>query len=75
MSRVSSSTRDVGTDTKTVESTRRASRLRLLGVLLLGVGLCCLGWVVYQYVGTNLVAQHEYRSRSQDATGGMARAT
>ena len=65
MSRVSSSARDVGTDTKTVESTRRASRLRMLGVLLLGVGLCCLGWVAYQYIGTNLVAQHAYRAEAK----------
>ena len=65
MSRVSSSARDVGTDTKTVESTRRASRLRMLGVLLLGVGLCCLGCVAYQYIGTNLVAQHAYRAEAK----------
>jgi sortase A len=65
MSRVSSSTRESGTDTKAVESTRRASRLTMLGVVLLVLGMCCLGWVAYQYVGTNLVAQHAYRTEAR----------
>jgi sortase A len=34
-------------------------------VLLLVVGLCCLGWVAYQYAGTNLVAQHVYRTEAK----------
>ena len=65
MSRVTSSTREAGTDTKAIESSRRPSRLTVLGVLLLVVGLCCLGWVAYQYLGTNLVAQRAYRTEAK----------
>jgi sortase A len=65
MSRVSSSTGEAGTDTKAVESTRRPSRLAILGLVLLAVGLSCLGWVTYQYAGTNLVAHHAYRTEAK----------
>jgi len=65
MSRVSSSTRETGTDTEAVEITRRQSRLTIVGAALLVVGLCCLGWVAYQYVGTNLVAQHAYQTEAK----------
>jgi sortase A len=63
MSRVSSSTRVAGTDTKAARRKRRW-RLTVLGVALLVVGLSCLGWVAYQYVGTNLVAGHEFRTEA-----------
>ena len=65
MSRVSSSNREAGTDTTAVEGTRRPSRLTVLGVLLLVLGLSCLGWVAYQYAGTNLVARHAYRTEAK----------
>lgn len=63
MSRVSSSIREKGTDTQAVQSKRRR-QLTLVGVTLLAVGLCCLGWVAYQYVGTNLIAQREFRAET-----------
>ena len=63
MSRVSSSIREKGTDTQAVRSKRRR-QLTLVGVTLLAVGLCCLGWVAYQYVGTNLIAQREFRAET-----------
>jgi sortase A len=63
MSRVSSSIREAGTDTRAARSNRRL-RLTIVGVALLLVGLSCLGWVAYQYVGTNLVAQHTFRTEA-----------
>jgi sortase A len=63
MSRVSSSIREVGTDTRAADSKRKL-RLSILGAALLLVGLSCLGWVAYQYVGTNLLAQHVYRTEA-----------
>jgi sortase A len=63
MSRVSSSIGKAGTDTRTAHSKRRL-RLTILGVALLVMGLSCLGWVAYQYVGTNLVAQHGFRTEA-----------
>ena len=45
------------------------SRLRpltLVGVLLLVLGLGCLGWLGYQYVGSNIVSQRAFEAeRSQ----------
>jgi len=68
MSRVSSSTREAGADTAATESAAegaRPSRLTIVGVALLVMGLICLGWVGYQYFGTNLVAQRAYRTEAQ----------
>lgn len=55
------------------------SPLTVLGVLLLVVGLSCLGWVAYQYVGTNIVAnrafdvqRQELRSRWQERSAAGA---
>lgn len=39
----------------------RCSRLALTGLVLLITGLACLGWVAYQYVGTNAVSEHAFR--------------
>jgi len=63
MSRVSSSIRVAGTDTKAPHSKRRRL-LAMVGSALLVVGLSCLGWVAYQYVATNLAAEHEFRSEA-----------
>jgi sortase A len=63
MSRVTSSIREKGTDTQAAQSKRRR-QLTTVGVTLLVVGLCCLGWVAYQYVGTNLIAQREFRTEA-----------
>lgn len=45
---------------------RRPSMLGVVGVLLLLAGLGCLGWVAYQYLGTNVVSQ---RAFEQERTG------
>jgi sortase A len=63
MSRVTSSIREKGTDTRAGRGKRRW-RLTILGLMLLLVGLSCLGWVGYQYVGTNLIAQHAFRTEA-----------
>ncbi|HET6759138.1 MAG TPA: class E sortase [Propionibacteriaceae bacterium] len=60
---MTSSIREKGTDTQAAQSKRRR-QLTTVGVTLLVVGLCCLGWVAYQYVGTNLIAQREFRTEA-----------
>ena len=44
---------------------RRVSPLTLLGIGLLVVGLACLGWVGYQYIGTNLISEQAFESESE----------
>lgn len=39
---------------------RRVSALTVLGVLLVVVGLGCLGWVAWQYLGTNITSQRAF---------------
>lgn len=39
--------------------------LRVAGLVRLAVGLGCLGWVVYQYFGTNIVADRVYSQERQ----------
>ena len=63
MSRVSGSIGVTGTDTKAARR-KRLWRLTAMGVALLVLGLSCLGWVAYQYLGTNLVAGHEFRTEA-----------
>ena len=41
---------------------RRPSALTLIGVVLLVAGLSCLGWVGYQYFGTNVVSEKAFQS-------------
>jgi sortase A len=36
----------------------------MVGAALLLVGLSCLGWVAYQYVGTNVSAEHTFRTEA-----------
>lgn len=38
---------------------RQVSPLTVLGVILLVAGLVCLGWVGWQYFGTNIIAKQE----------------
>jgi sortase A len=38
----------------------------VVGLLLLALGLGCLGWVGYQYLGTNVVADRKFASERQD---------
>jgi sortase A len=63
MSRVSSSIRERGTDATTARVRRRRG-LTIVGIALLVLGLSCLGWVAYQYFGTNLIAQHAFRTEA-----------
>ena len=44
--------------------TKRRRQLTILGVTLLLVGLSCLGWVAYQYIGTNLIAQQAFKTQA-----------
>ena len=47
-----------GTEAPPLTGARRLSPpLTVVGVLLLAAGLACLGWVAYQYLGTNVVAE------------------
>lgn len=39
---------------------RRPSPFTVVGVLMLVVGLSCLGWVGYQYFGTNIVSEKAF---------------
>lgn len=45
---------------------RGPSPITVLGVVLLALGLACLGYVGYQYVGTNVVADRAFDSGRQD---------
>jgi sortase A len=47
-------------DTPAVPPRRRLSGLTIVGVLLLVAGLGCLGWVAYQYFGTNIVSKKAF---------------
>lgn len=38
---------------------RRVSPLTVLGIILLAAGLACLGWVGWQYFGTNIISDRE----------------
>ena len=44
---------------------RRRSPLTLLGIALLAAGLACLGWVAFQYFGTNVVSEQAFETESQ----------
>jgi len=43
---------------------RRPSVLGVVGLLLLLSGLGCLGWVAYQYFGTNVVSRHAFEQET-----------
>jgi sortase A len=45
---------------------RRPSAIGIAGLALLLAGLGCLGWVAYQYFGTNVVSRHAFE---QEASG------
>jgi sortase A len=45
---------------------RRASALTIVGIVLLVTGLACLGWVAYQYFGTNLTSQQTFKTERED---------
>ncbi len=41
---------------------RRPSPLTIIGIVLLVSGLACLGWVGYQYLGTNVVSERAFQT-------------
>jgi sortase A len=47
-------------------SRRRASPATVLGVLLLVLGLGCLGWLGYAYLGTNMIATRAFDDQRAD---------
>lgn len=44
---------------------RSTSPFTVVGVVLLVVGLACLGWVGYQYVGTNVVSEKAFETQRE----------
>jgi sortase A len=56
---------DEAGSTSQPKSRRRISPLTLLGIGLLVAGLTCLGWVGYQYFGTNLISERAFDSESE----------
>jgi sortase A len=44
---------------------RSASPLTVLGIMLLVIGMACLGWVAFQYFGTNVVSERAFEVESQ----------
>jgi sortase A len=58
---------DLGTPAPPTRSRRRRpSALTVVGLVLLLAGLGCLGWVAYQYFGTNVVAERAFDDGRQD---------
>ncbi|MGI3783814.1 MAG: class E sortase [Janthinobacterium lividum] len=60
------------TETQDVESRGRTGRgrpsaLTVVGIVLLAAGLACLGWVGYQYFGTDVVSRRSFERE----TGGL----
>lgn len=52
--------------------TRRTHPSTVVGVLLLCLGLGCLGWLGYQYVGSNLVARRAFDTERSQLRGQWA---
>ena len=44
---------------------RKGSPLTLLGIGLLVAGLACLGWVGFQYFGTNVVSEQAFQTETE----------
>ena len=44
---------------------RPVSPLTVGGILLLVIGMACLGWVAFQYFGTNVVSERTFETESQ----------
>ncbi len=58
------------TDPPQTRRRRRPSVLGVLGLVLLLAGIGCLGWVAYQYFGTNVVS---HRAFEQETSAAAAR--
>lgn len=52
-------------DRPTRRTRRRPSPLTLLGIGLLVAGLACLGWVGFQYIGTNVVSEQAFETETE----------
>ena len=50
----------------THEPRKRVSPFTIVGVLLLVVGLSCLGWVGYQIFGTNIVSERAFDTETAE---------
>ncbi len=44
---------------------KRVSPFTVVGVMLLVLGLSCLGWVAYQYFGTNVVSEKTFQTERE----------
>ena len=44
---------------------RPVSPLTVAGILLLVIGMACLGWVAFQYFGTNVVSERAFETESE----------
>ncbi len=42
------------------------SPLTIVGIVLLVTGLACLGWVAYQYFGTNVTSQQTFKTEREE---------
>ncbi|HET9647367.1 MAG TPA: class E sortase [Microlunatus sp.] len=51
---------------RTTSRRRRPSVMGAVGLLLVLSGLGCLGWVAYQYVGTNVVSRQAFRQETSE---------
>lgn len=65
--RVTTETREPESGERTDRERQRPSLLTVVGVVLLAAGLACLGYVGYQYVGTDVVSQRAF----EQETGGL----
>ena len=66
MARVSSSVEQDGAGGgSAVAPVRRRSPLTVVGIGLLVAGLACLGWVGFQYVGTNVVSERAFETGTE----------
>jgi len=54
-----------GGDDRRTRGSRRVSPFTVVGVLLLVLGLSCLGWVAYQYFGTNVVSEKTFQTERE----------
>jgi sortase A len=60
---------DEAGSTSQTKPRRRISPLTLLGIGLLVTGLACLGWVGFQYFGTNIISERAFESESEQLRG------
>jgi sortase A len=54
-----------GENGRRTRGNRRVSPFTVVGLVLLVLGLSCLGWVAYQYFGTNVVSEKTFQTERQ----------